>query len=270
MTDLHDVRALLRESKNQPSPGGGSGGNITFWVAAVGAVAVGFSVVLLTPRLYSVQRTAALPVSQAVASRADAGSQAISATAPLSPAPGNAARYAGKSADDMAKLAEAVCMQHARPSRILSGDLEAQVRPQPRTDGNLTDENERLHCLLTEAPARYCAPSQRSKITADVINYLKAIEYRNVALVLAGRVATIGPDGNRLANNSGSAAPVAEIVVDPHVIEGIEGLMRAGYLQKPQREDIGANVPRPLKERFARVIGNVSPCPKPPWWAVWR
>jgi len=46
--------------------------------------------------------------------------------------------------------------------------------------------------------------------------------------------------------------------------------MRAGYLNRGHREDIGANVPRAYKERFARVVGIKSPCPAPPWWAVWK
>lgn len=270
MTDLHDIRALMRENKNRPAPDGGGGSGVTFWIVAVCAAVAAFSIVLFTPRFFSAQRTAALPTSQAVASRADAVSQGNAATIPPAPPPGNAARYAGKSADDMAKLADATCTQHARPSRLLSQtDAEVPGR-RPQAGGNLTDENERLHCLLTEAPARYCAPGQRSKITADVINYFKAIEYRNVAMMLAAKVATFGPDTRRLANNTDGAASPGQIEVDPRVIEGVEGLMRAGYLQKPQRDDIGANVLRPVKDRFARVIGLASPCPKPPWWAVWK
>jgi len=57
---------------------------------------------------------------------------------------------------------------------------------------------------------------------------------------------------------------------DPRVADAIEGLMRAGYLNRGHREDIAANVPRAYKERFARVVGIKSPCPAPPWWAVWK
>ena len=44
----------------------------------------------------------------------------------------------------------------------------------------------------------------------------------------------------------------------------------AGYLTTANREEIGANVPRELKDRFARIVGSTPPCPKPPWWAVWK
>jgi hypothetical protein len=64
--------------------------------------------------------------------------------------------------------------------------------------------------------------------------------------------------------------PPAPLTPDSRVAEAIEGLMRAGYLNRGHREDIAANVPRDYKERFARIVGIQSPCPAPPWWAVWR
>jgi hypothetical protein len=269
MTDLHDIRALLRENKHQPAPERAGGSGVTFWIVAACAAAAAFAIVLFTPRFFAAQRTAALPVAQSVPSRAVAGPPANVVAIPSVPPPGNAARYAGKSAEDMAKLADATCTQHAHPSRLLSQtDPETLARRPQAPAESLIDDNERLRCLMSEAPARYCVPSQRSKITADIINYFKAIEYRNVAITLAAKVATFGPDTRRMANAGGTA--VGQIEVDPRVIEGVEGLMRAGYLQRPQREDIGANVPRPVKDRFARVIGLASPCPTPPWWAVWK
>jgi hypothetical protein len=195
--------------------------------------------------------------------------------------PGNPTRYAGKSPDEMAATADEVCTQHARASRVLSmTDPLAEAR-KPKGQGdrslddfahgaNLTDENERLQCLLTEAPARYCSDSQRSKIAANVINYFKAIEYKNVAIGVAARVAAIAPEVLRSSHNPAPAATPGTILVDPRVITGVEGLLRAGYLLKPQREDIGANVPREIKERLSRVVALASPCPQPPWWAVWK
>ena len=46
----------------------------------------------------------------------------------------------------------------------------------------VTAADEKLHCFLTEAPARFCAPNQKRKATADVINYFKGIEYTNAAV----------------------------------------------------------------------------------------
>ena len=59
MTDLHDMRARMRETGYQaaaPSRGG-----MPFWIVTVCAVAVGFTVVLFVPRFYTAERTAALP-----------------------------------------------------------------------------------------------------------------------------------------------------------------------------------------------------------------
>jgi hypothetical protein len=279
MAELQDMRSRMRDTGYQAAPSRG-GGNLGFWFVAAGAAVVGFAVVLFAPQFYSVQRTAALPVSQSVPAKVD-GIGGNPVTAPQLPLPGDPARYAGKSPEEMAAMADAVCTQHGRASRVLSlaDPLGEARKPKAQADkaldafahgANLTDENERLHCLLTEAPARYCSASQRSKIAANVINYFKAIEYKNVAIGVAARVAAIAPEVLRSSHNPAPAATPGTLLVDPRVIEGVEKLLRAGYLLKPQREDIGANVPREIKERFARVIGNASPCPQPPWWALWK
>ena len=51
---------------------------------------------------------------------------------------------------------------------------------------------------------------------------------------------------------------------------GLNRLIRAGYLLKPQRDDIGTSVPRPIKDRLDRIVGNKVHCPETPWWAFWR
>src|SRR5947209_16864891 len=134
-------------------------------------------------------------------------------------------RYAGKSADEIGKIADSICA--------------------PRhSDGaaSLADQSEQLRCRLTEAPVRYCSAIQRSKITAAIINHFRVLEH--------------------------AAASKSE--VEPRVIAAIEDLIRAGYLLKPQRDDIGTVAPRGVKERLARIVGNKLPCPDPPWWAIWR
>jgi hypothetical protein len=222
MTDLHDMRARMRETGYQaaePSRGG-----LPFWIVTVCAVAVGFTVVLFAPRFYTAQRTAALPTFKDTAPREQPNTPAQ--TAAIAEIAANPARYAGKSAEEIAKIADSICM------------------PRPTTGPTgLTFQSERLHCLLTEAPARYCASIQRSKITAAIIDHFRIVEH---------------------------AAKVAKVEVEPRILLAIEGLMRAGYLLKPQREDIGASVPREIKERFARVVGNKPPCPEQPWWQVWK
>ena len=49
---------------------------------------------------------------------------------------------------------------------------------------------------------------------------------------------------------------------DLRVVEGVEGLIRAGYLLKPQRDDIGTSVPRAIRERFDRIVGNKTALPR--------
>jgi hypothetical protein len=220
MADLHDMRARMRETSNAPEPSGGSG--LPFWIVTVCAVAVGFTVVLFAPRFYTAQRTAALPTFKETVSREQTSAPAQTVVPEIA---GNPTRYAGKSAEEIAKIADSICPQ------IPSGPT------------SIAFQSNRLHCLLTEAPARYCAPVQRSKITAAIINHFRVVEH---------------------------AATTTKIEVEPRVLVAIEALMRAGYLLKPQREDIGTSVPREIKERFARVVGNKAPCPETPWWQVWK
>jgi len=221
MTDLHDMRARMRETGYQaaePSRGG-----LPFWIVTVCAVAVGFMLVLFVPRFYTPQRTAALPTFKDTATREQPGAPVQTVAPEIA---GNPARYAGKSAEDIAKIADSICIP-----RATSGPT------------SIAFQSERLHCLLTEGAARYCTGTQRSKITAAIIDHFRIVEH---------------------------AAKVAKIEVEPRILVAIEGLIRAGYLLKPQREDIASILPREIKERFARVVGNKPPCPETPWWQVWK
>lgn len=221
MADFHDLRARVRETSYQPEPSGGGG--LSFWILTVCAVAVGFTVVMLAPRFYTMQRTAALPTFKGMLGRAE------TVVPPESPALVPSAgpmRYADKSPDEIGRIADSAC-----------------VPRQPAGPTSIAYQSEQLYCLLTEAPERYCSAVQRSRITAAIINHFRIVEY---------------------------AATVAKIEVEPRVLTAIEGLIHAGYLQKPQRNDIGTSVPRPIKERFDRVVGSKLPCPDPPWWAIWK
>ena len=253
MTDIQGLRAQLRDTRpaTRTSSASSGGGGIPFWMIAAGAAALGFAIVLFTPRFYTTQRTAALPDVQG-AQRAE-GAENAQAASPhaaspqglvshATPAEAPASRYAGKAPEEVVRTVEVVCDERARP-RASSGG------PGPKA------VDERLHCFLTEAPARFCAPNLKRKATADVINYFKGIEYTNTALGVAARLKGTTPD------------PAAGATIAPRVVEAVEALMRAGYLSKAQRDEIGASVPREIKERFARVIGSTPTCPTPPWWA---
>jgi hypothetical protein len=183
--------------------------------------------------------------------------------AAVHPAPAPVSRYAGKAPEDVVRLSDAVCEQRAQAVRsgVQPAPRNAQGRQEEGGNGHrITAADEKLHCFLTEAPARFCAPNQKRKVAADVINYFKGIEYTNAAVAVAAKVAAMKPSGE---------APVVlnKAEVDPRVVEAIEGVIRAGYLTKANRDEIGANVPRELKDRFARIVGSTPPCPKPPWWA---
>jgi hypothetical protein len=261
MTDIQGLRAQLRDTRpttrSSSVSSSGGGGGIPFWAIAAGAAALGFAIVLFTPRFYTTQRTAALPDVQSAqrTEGAESAHAVAPATAPHPAVPHAAAshaaapeqqavasRYAGKAPEEVVRTVEIVCDERAR-MRASAGT------PGPK------GVDERLHCFLTEAPARFCAPNLKRKATADVINYFKGIEYTNTALSMAAKLKGTTPD------------PAAGATIDPRVVEAIEGLIRAGYLTKGHRDEIAANVPRDIKERLARLVGSTPACPKPPWWA---
>ena len=257
MTDIQGLRAQLRDTRpatRSSSSSGSGGGGIPFWAIAAGAAALGFAIVLFTPRFYTMQRTATLPdvqstrpepaesASPATAQHAAAPHAAVpQAAAPEAPA----SRYAGKAPEEVVRTVEIVCDERAR---ALPGASSGAPGPKAA--------DEKLHCFLTEAPARFCAPNLKRKATADVINYFKGIEYTNKAIVVAAKLKGTAADGM-----------LGAATIDPRVVDAVEGLMRAGYLTKAQRDEIAANVPPDIKDRFARVIGSTPSCPKPPWWA---
>jgi hypothetical protein len=261
MADIQDIRAQLREIRHQPAASA-SGGNLTFYLVAGIAVAVGFGIVLFMPKIFSVQRTASLPVFHQTVSRGAIVPAPNTVAAPAAAQPADPSSYVGKSADEVATIADAVCAQtvQARPNG-------SPVRQNASFGADtIPHENEKLNCFLSEGPARFCAANQSRKATADVINYFKGIEYANAAATIAAKL-TGSParvPGVELA------PPGAKLAPDPRVIVAVEGLIKAGYLSRAQREEIGANVPPDVKHRFALVIANASPCPQPPWWAVWK
>lgn len=238
MTDFQNMRSRIRESGPEPERRSG----VPFWIFTICAIVVGFTIVLFVPRFYTVQRTAALPTFRE-APRAAEAPAAAQGTAP--PA---VTRYAGKGVEEIGRIADSVCMQRAS-SRLLAAPSSAAGQSLRTSIVESMDENDRLLCRLTEAPERYCSAGQRQKIAADVIDYFVAIGRSSAAL----RTATAQP-----------------FPADPRVVEGVEGLIHAGYFPKATREDIGTSVPRTIKERFDRIVPMNANCPQPPWWAFWR
>src|SRR5262249_15894989 len=108
MSDLHDLRAPIPESRPTPSASTAEAVKVPLGVFAMGALALGFAVVTIPPKFSSVQRTAALPAFKEVKERSDASA---AAPAPVVEAPPIKADYADKSPEEVARLADAVCTQ---------------------------------------------------------------------------------------------------------------------------------------------------------------
>ena len=238
MTDIQGLRAQLRDTRpaTRSSSSGGGGGGIPFWLIAAGAAALGFAVVLFTPNFYTMQRTAALPgvtrpepaegAPPATVQHAAAPHAAVpQAAAPEAPA----SRYAGKAPEEVVRTVEIVCDERARVLRGASSGA-----PGPKA------ADEKLHCFLTEAPARFCAPNLKRKATADVINYFKGIEYTNKAIVVAAKL-----KAERHADGALGAA-----TTDPRVVEAVEGsdARRLSHQGAPRRD---------RRERSARLQGTL-------------
>jgi hypothetical protein len=273
MTDIQGMRTQLRDKRGQPvsRTSSGEGGGLAFWILAGVAAVVAFAIVLLTPRFFTAQRTAALPGFQDSASRtqpvesgqastpaseqpaaAEPAQSVGPAPAAAQPAPPPVSRYANKTPEEVVRTSDFVCEHRSQAVRAGA----QPPAPEAANAHKVTAADEKLHCLLTEVPARFCAPNQKRKATADIINYFKGIEYTNAAVQMAAKVQA-GPAG------------LAKATIDPRVVEAIEALMRAGYLTRAHRDEIGASVPREIKDRFSRVIGSTPNCPKPPWWSAW-
>ena len=263
MTDIQDLRARVRETRYEPERKSA----LPFWLITAAAVGIGFAGVMFAPRFFGGQRTV-------LVTHTETSAPAPAAAAPALP---GAERYAGKSAEEVAKLADAFCAQRTG-SNLLAPLSGAERSPKAKAEfdrakqifdsgGNAPDQNDQLACQLTEVPARYCSRSLRLKLTANVIDYFKGIETTNTSLRMMHKAqAIISLDRSR-GNADG---PLGSFTADPKVIDGVEGLIRTGYLLKPQRDDIGTSVPRPIKERLDRVVGNKTHCPETPWWAFWR
>jgi hypothetical protein len=263
MTDIQDLRSRIRE-KTDYEPQRSSG--LPFWLIAAVAGAAAFAAVMFGPRFFSGHGTGVVYV------------EAPRKPAAAAPAQAGAERYAGKSPDEVAKIADSICAPRAGSVLLapLTGEeqsskAKAEFDRAKQTVANgksVNDQNDRLACQLTEAPARYCSRALRQKITAGVIDYARGIENTNMSLRMYFKAQSV----ISLDSSRGKVDPEAlgAFAPDPRVIDGVEGLIRAGYLVKAQRDDIGTSVPRAIKERLDRVVGNKVHCPETPWWAFWR
>ena len=226
---------------------------IPFWAIAVGAAALGFAIVLFTPRFYTMQRTAALPDVQS-AQRPEPAESAPAQPRRRRPrwrrprGAGVALCRQGARRGGRGPCEDAACDERAaRVARRTAPGSEWSTRPRGREAALFPDRG--AGALLRAQPE---AQGDR----------------RRHQLLQGHRIHQRGDRRRRQGRrHDGRDGVLGAATIDPRVVEAIEGLMRAGYLTKAHRDEIAANVPRELKDRFARIVGTTPPCPKPPWWA---
>jgi hypothetical protein len=276
MTDLQEMRARLREERALPAVAGG-GFKIPFGLIAILAVVLGFIVVLFTPKIYPVQRTAALPTFSDVKDRLESPTRSAMMSQVAVPTE-SAARYIGRGADEAGKIADAVCFQKAHalvPHWSKTPRLTTKELADFADVESMKHFSTLLQCLVTEAPARYCSRGQRTMIKAEIVTYFRGIDHANTAVKrlvneLTPRLRQTQSEELNDPDSSYQKLASLKFAPDEKVMTGIEGLIRNGYLGVAERDEIGRSAAAPIRDRFARVVGGKSPCPAPPWWAVWR
>ena len=127
----------------------------------------------------------------------------------------------GKSAEEMAKIADGICAQRAGSVLLATINREEQP-PKAKAEFDRAKQTvatgktprirtQRLPCQLTEAPARYCSRTLRQKITAGVIDYVEGIENTNMSLRMffaaRTRSASISRAGESIRTESARSRP---------------------------------------------------------------
>lgn len=258
MPTLEELRAQGRAAA-RPAPPGESRASLPFAILALFGFALGAAGVLLWPGLAPPTPSADLAEFRGVreGQRAFASSSgAASVAAPT------AADHAAD-AEKLAEAADAACFRRAQardPSRATIAPLASRAASDFEVARH---DDELLACLLTEAPARYCASSQRQMITAEIIAYFHGLDRRNGA---RGRVRGLPAD----TAASVGAMPAGEAGPDPRVVAAIEARLRDGVLTRADFKRIARSLPLPLRAHLAAVPIGPTPCPPPPWWAFWR
>ena len=270
MADLHDIRDKLRSGTDR-HPTSGALSLVVWSMVSVGAAALAFVAVLnlFMPRIYPVRPSASLPTFSEVKRNGETSeprSQGVSESqaAAIRTDP---AGLAGKSAAEIGKMADEVCFKRAQ-ARYPHWSKTPRLTTKTLDEINLDDMdhfNELMHCLIMEAPARYCAVSERRMIAGEIVHYFRAIGYMNRDLDQLKRTA---PNSN--FDTASNDKPLPTAVADQRMIGAIETRLRDGYLTLADRDRINASAPPDIKTRLARIEPRKSPCPSPPWWAFWQ
>ena len=236
MTDLQDIRSRLRDDVRRGSASENGGKNYTLVFAACGVV-IGFALFLFVPRFFQQSSTALM--------------RDISLTRPSEARPAEGGRYAGRSPDEVAVLADQACTQRqGKPPRL--ADQAAEFL---NADG-MKRINEQVYCLLSEGPTRYCSPAQQRMVAGELTLYFHGIE-----------------QANRQFGTLRGADPrkgVEEVMPDLRVISALEALVRDGEIPGAIRDMISGEAPRWVRDRLVKIEPRLSLCPAKPWWAIWK
>jgi hypothetical protein len=228
---------------------------------------------LFSPGIVPLQPSAAAPAFSQVQNYIGTGrppSQDVTASEGVTASQAAAIRtdpaaLAGKSAAEIGKIADDVCFKRAQ-ARYPNWSKAPRLTTKLLDEFNLDDMdhlNELMHCLITEAPARYCSASDRRMIAGEIVHFFRLIGYLNRDLDQLKRMA---PNFELKFDDK----PLPTAVPDQRMIGAIEARLRDGYLTLPDRDRINASAPQDVRTRFARIEPRKSPCPEQPWWAFWR
>jgi hypothetical protein len=268
MTDLQDIREKLRSGPHRP-PASGTASMLVCLIVSVSAAAMAFIAVfnVFMPPAIPLQPSAGLLTFSGTRSDSDAHepqSQGVSASQAAAIRTDPAA-LVGKSAAEIGKTADEVCFKRAQ-ARYPHWSKTPRLTTKTLNEFNLDDMDhfdELMNCLITEAPARYCAAAERRMIVGEIIHYFRAIAFLNRDLEQIKKLAP-----NFDFKFEGKPLPTAE--PDQRNIAAIEMRLREGYLTLPDRDRINASAPPDIRTRLARIEPRKSPCPAPPWWAFWQ
>jgi hypothetical protein len=292
VNDIHEIRAQLRRGQGR-SPIAVAGRMLLF--AACGVALFGMSFWLL-PRIYPLKHEVKLyPLPPSPSPSIPTWNDVQAAIAKGQPSPRYipdpaiqarppvVASYQGKSAREVGKIADEVCLQRAhahyphwnktpRLSNKELGDFEFH---------SMDHFNELLQCLLTEGLARYCSARERRQMAVEVRMYFSIIAHGNRDLdrwreqLQSGNVdpafkkvqealGTTGIDPDYLQR-----AKRADFVYDAAVLNAIEARLRDGLLTKAELEHFEKAAPQQIRARFEAIAPGKSACPDEPWWAFW-
>ncbi len=246
MTDLQDIRSRLRDDVRRGAPSDEGGGGRYTLIFAICGVVIGFALFLFVPRFFQAPNSAIMRDISVARPAAETGIR-----------PPDGGRYAGKSPDEIAVLADEVCASTA--PRVLGGKVP---RPSDAAADFLNADgmkriNEQMHCLLTEGPMRFCSPAQQRMIVGEIALYFHGIDQANRQF-------------GALRGSETRKGVGEEIAPEPRVVMALEARLRDGQLTTANRDMISGEAPRWVRDRLVKIEPHQSLCPAKPWWAIWR